>query len=127
MPAGVYLIVRAVDKVNANDVALDAMCTKRGDVVDMLPGEWTPRPGEQAMIDAGAWVPVFVVGATMDDLSAFMVPDEGDQVAGILPRRRAFGLDIAQWIAQGRPVLPLAAVMALKGLKPRLRDPHVIG
>jgi hypothetical protein len=85
------VVVRNRDKVNEDDPYLDAKCTKRGMVVEILPDGVSLG----AVGDAyDGWTVIEVPGASKEDVSALLAKEPGDPMLNRMLQRRAFKLDL---------------------------------
>lgn len=109
------IVLWSVDKSSHADPAVDALIYKRGDVVDIMPDDWQPRPDDLAypgltVIDAPGVDPAAI--------SSLLSSDPGDPANQLVYQRRAFSFDLDVWASGGRSVLRSAnAVLALKKAK----------
>lgn len=118
------LLIRTVDKSCPEDARNDALLSKRGDVITIQPDGWTWSEAER---NAPHWVIVKVPGVSVDDLTAYVTPDPGDEIGGKLPQRRAFHFDLGAWEKGGRKALKRADALAHKKARAQRRHPDVFG
>lgn len=109
------LIVRNRDKVNLDDADADALCMKRGMVVDILPdGMSLGREGETY----DGWTIVEVPGAEPEELAEFLTRHAVRGVVGVngksMLARRLFKLDLDSLEKSGQRRLSLEQVKAMK-------------
>lgn len=114
------LLVRVVDKTNADPYVDANHCLKRGDVVSIHADGHEWGRGELGNPD---WIIVKVPGVSVTDAAAFQASEVDDDPAhpSAVLQARAFRLNL-----DAKPV-DLASLMAAKIRKPRLIDPNVIG
>lgn len=119
------LLVRVVDKVNAQDPRKNAQLTKRGDVITVQEDGW---PWSAAELAGNPWRVIAVPGVPADVVSAFLQPEPYDPVVDHkLPQRRAFKFDIDAFLAlPAGTKLTRAQALALKITKPPIPDPDVL-
>jgi hypothetical protein len=134
------IVVRNRDKVNEDDPYLDAMCMKRGMVVDILPdGQSLGSKGD--VYDG--WTVIDVPGASVADLSAFLASEPGDRILNRTLQRRAFKLDLdglfgvaaarsmtvmagAEHTASSSTTITLERALELKVAVAPLSDPNIL-
>lgn len=115
------MLVRVVDKVNADSVYLDVGCTKRGDVIVIMEDGHRWSPAESA---GDPWVIVKVPGVPSDKLAAYVVPEPGDPKQNRMLQRRAFRFDLD---AHDGRSLGEKEAFDKKQPRPARQDPNVIG
>lgn len=131
------LLVRVVDKIN-DDPYLNAQCTKRGDVIVVMPDGW--GWGKQELTNP-EWRIVKLPGVSVSEASTFLGPefDTDPLNPSRMLQRRAFRLDVDALpdpkgqMADHKRKNPLHKVnltggqlIALKHKKPALADPNVL-
>lgn len=118
------LVIRNRDKVNTDCPYLDAQCTKRGFVVDILnDGQSVGKVGETY----DGWTVVEVPGATREQLSAYLAAEPGDRLQNRMLQRRAFWFDLDAWGIAGKPALSLMIALGFKRAVTPKQDPNVLG
>lgn len=117
------LVVRNRDKVNPDSPYLDAMCMKRGMVVDILPdGMGLGAVGDKY----DGWTVVEVPGVAVEDLSAYRAPEAGDPKINRMLQRRAFKFDLDAYELSGKAALTSLEAQALKTPVASRVDPAVL-
>lgn len=134
------IVVRNRDRVNEDDPYLDAMCMKRGMVVDILPdGQSLGSKGDAY----DGWTVIDVPGASVADLSAFLASEPGDRILNRTLQRRAFKLHLdglfgvaaarsmtvmagAEPIAPSSTTITLERALELKVAVAPLSDPNML-
>ena len=127
------LLIRVVDKHNAEDPYLDAQCLKRGDVVVVCEDG---HPWSETELTTPEWRVVRVPGVSVVQSEAFIGPEIEDNPAqpSRMLRRRAFKFDLDSPVAekvlakQGPTTLKLSPrqLWDLKKAKVRLEDPNIL-
>lgn len=134
------LLVRVIDKINHDDPYLDVQCTKRGDVIVIVPDGhvW----GVMEQLDPQYRI-VKLPGVPVDDVASLIAPEpETDpQNPNRMLQRRLFRLDLDNMDAPTRAYLSEGkrarrtmhrlnigrdAILALRVRKPALPDPNVL-
>jgi hypothetical protein len=119
------LLVRVIDKVNADDPYLDAQCTKRGDVIVAVPDGWEWGRAElddpQYSIVRVPLVPL-AVGESFLGREFNTNPSAPSRML----QRRAFRLDIDALPAD-TATMTADDIMARKVRKPKRPDPNILG
>jgi hypothetical protein len=138
------LLVRVVDKTSPQNPTLDALLTKRGDVIEARPDGWAWGLQE---LQNPAWRIARVVGLSEGTAQQLMAPQfrEAPVLGGTrvtLVRRRMWGVDVALLENSGTPLrnwlrdttrstpiraITLAVFTAVIVQKAALLDPQVIG
>ena len=142
------LLIRSVDKVNAESAYADASCSKRGDVIAICDDGWKWGPGE---LHSGEHVIVKLPGVPIEKVSAYLLPEVDKDVLTksktLQFRVSRFDLDAYEkdvavplkdtkgapvLTKDGKPVLeyqPITEKVALDLLvtKAPIADPDVIG
>lgn len=109
------LLIRVVDKVNANDADANMRLLKRGDVVDVRPDGW----GWSALeLSSPWWCLVRVPGASVDDLAVFLSPETGPPGSKTL-RPRANSFDLSGYSADTGAVIPVPVAAFERRKSPR--------
>lgn len=109
--------------VSNPDPVLDAMRYKVGDVIDILPDGWVPRPGDAAL-------PITIVdvpGVAPDVLSGFLTGQSGDPQLNTIPRRRAFSFNLTAWQASGGKSLDFVGANVMRVANAPIINPSVLG
>ncbi len=112
------MVIRQEDRIS-DDPRKHAQLSKRGDCIVIVDDAHEFSSDEHAI-----YAIVEVPGASLDDLSAFYIPDVQDHRKYRLLRRKAFKFDLDRW---HRGPLLLAEALALKVRHEPLFDPDVIG
>jgi hypothetical protein len=118
------LLVRVIDKVNADDPYLDAKCTKRGDVIVAAPDGWQWGSGERADPQYRILVLPKVPLAVGESFLGRELDTDPANPSRML-RRRAFRLDVDALPAD-TSAMTAGDLQALKVRKPVLADPNVL-
>jgi len=118
------MLLRVVDKINDTDDALNAQCTKRGDVIVICPDGWPWSETERTSPD---WKIVKVPGVAVDDLTGFLAEEPGDRLTNPRLRRRGKTFDVQAWETAGSSALSLVQALGLMSTKAAQSDSKVIG
>lgn len=111
------LLVRVVDKVNS-DPYLDALCTKRGDVIVVKPDGWAWGGKER---DNSEWRIIKLDAPEAECLQFISAELPETATSNRMVRKRAFTFDIEAFDAGERRITKLLV------RKPVLNDPKVFG
>lgn len=117
------MLVRTVDKVNAQDVYLDCKCTKRGMVIAICPDGWQWSQAEKT---APYWTIIKVPGVSVDDLSGYLAPEPGDPKLNRMLQRRAFRFDLIAYALSAKSTISTLDAQAMKVPVTPLPDPSVL-
>lgn len=116
------LLVRVVDKVNADDFYLDCQCTKRGDVIAVVPDGWDWGREERANPE---WTILSVPDMSVGEAQMLVSAEPAQALAPSRTlQRRAFGLDLDGLDAARLDAAQIRAHMIRKA---SIADPLVIG
>jgi hypothetical protein len=119
------LLVRVIDKVNADDPYLDVQCTKRGDVIVAVPDGWEWGRAEladpQYRIVKLPLVPL-AVGESFLGREFNTNPSAPSRML----QRRAFRLDVDALPADAA-TMTADELLAIKVRKPKRPDPNIVG
>jgi len=86
------LLIRTVDKVNADSRELNSRCMKRGMVVTIQPDGWSWSRKER---NNPEWEIRKYPGVRAEALTGFLAPEPGDKLLDPYLQRRQFTFDLA--------------------------------
>ncbi len=132
------LLLRVSDKINTDPV-LDSKCTKRGDVIVVMPDGWGWGTEELRNPD---WRILQLPNVTVEQAASFLSPEPEDnpQAPSLVRQRRLFKIDLdalppvwAAWVTDGTRAEPMrsapftaAQILGYRRRKAPLANPVVI-